>query len=114
MVGVRGNDRLGKSGGLHFIQSAFRAHLAGIQETSSGLRFPEIGQYSAQEPVCFKAVSLGEEAPHGWKEAHLNGGPPKTVGRLLTAEERPVDPDDTTTQEQAADLNSTYDSRTRL
>jgi hypothetical protein len=35
MVGVRGNDRIGKSGGLHCIQSELRTYLARIEETSS-------------------------------------------------------------------------------
>jgi hypothetical protein len=40
---VRGNVRIRKSGGFRNIWSAVRAHLAGIQETSSGVRFPETG-----------------------------------------------------------------------
>jgi Initiator Replication protein len=42
--------------------------LARVKEASPRVRFPETGQYSAPEPVCFAAVCSGEKARHGWKE----------------------------------------------
>src|ERR1700730_12142583 len=58
---MRPSVRSGKSGRVSELQSAFRAHLARIEETSSGFRFSETGQYGTAEPIFASALQLGQK-----------------------------------------------------
>ena len=51
----------GKSRSLRDVQSAFRAHLAGIEEASSGACCQRTGQYWTTKSIFDKALRLGEK-----------------------------------------------------
>jgi hypothetical protein len=51
----------GKSRSLRDVQSAFRAHLAGIEKATSPVRCRRTGQYRATQSIFDKALRLGEK-----------------------------------------------------
>jgi hypothetical protein len=73
VAGIRPSEGTGKSGSLCDVQSVFRAHLAGIEETVAGACCQRTCQYWPAKPIFDSPVQLGEKVRIGKEEAHLFG-----------------------------------------
>src|ERR1700732_794478 len=79
MAGIRPGEGDRKPGSVCDLQSAFREHLARIEETVAGTGRQGTWQYRSAKPIFYSAIRLGEKVRIGRKEAHLIGGPPKSA-----------------------------------
>lgn len=71
MAGIRDRAGNGKSGSLCNIQSAFRAHLAGIKETAAEVCCRRTRESWVSKSMFVPPVRLGERARFGRYEAHF-------------------------------------------